>query len=134
MLKRNMRQGSMYRTSRDKHQGFYTYSIASSLLFLWNFWVCDWMDLWFLCFLHSFLYVGLSCPNLIWCFCVLSHYILFCNIWRKGKRGGRKEWSTMVKFKNRTVILPPGREKNKFAPVEWKWVYLPFQDGSHVHE
>lgn len=42
------------------------YLIRSSLMSLWDCWVCDWVDLWFLCSLLDFFpTIGLSCPTLM---------------------------------------------------------------------
>lgn len=47
----------------------HTYIMASSLVLLWDCWVCKWVGLWLLCFLlGSFSSIDLSCLTLKWFF------------------------------------------------------------------
>ena len=63
------------------YQYLYTYIIASSLGFLWDSWVCRWIDLWFLCLLLGLLFhlfIALSSLDVM--VFVLSYYTLFCHV------------------------------------------------------
>ena len=54
-------RGNTHRACMGLHQLLGTCIIVSSLVFLWNSWVCEQVGVWFLClFLGSFPSVGLS--------------------------------------------------------------------------
>ena len=70
------------------------YTTASSLVLLWDYWVCELVDLWFLYLLLGIFlifHVSLSSPNSIWWFFSFILFILCYTLLRDGKGIEREE-------------------------------------------
>lgn len=71
-------------SAQDLHQALCIYIMVSNLVFLWDFWVWEWVYLWSMClFLGSFSSISLSCPISRDGFqSVLLYFVIFYyNLW-----------------------------------------------------
>ena len=69
--------GSKHRACTGLHQVLCVYIMTSSLVFLWDSWMCEWVCLWFLCLvLGSFTSVGSFCAILMYWFCFISLWLI----------------------------------------------------------